>query len=358
MKKIIFVIWHVSGRGGTETVLRTVTQMLNENQGSEFKPQIFILGGTEDTTWLKGLTYATSPYIKNKYIRILPYLISLFHYLHKEKPDLVVGLSPMICQLVCLLRAVLTKKYPIISWIHFSLNANNMNKSLLKKADYHLAISSGIKQQYMELGVDEDSIFLVYNPVITIDQMVMRPKNKTIFVYMGRVLFEDQKRLKDLFDSLTNVSGKWLLYIIGDGKDYKKCQAYSVEKGIDSHIKWFGWQDDPWSVVTEATALVLTSEYEGFPMVLTEAIARGIYCISSDCPTGPSDIIIKDVNGDLFDRGNLSDLTDILQNVIDNQSLPDQLTITNSINKYYIKNYNRNLLNAFTCVMHKWNKKG
>ncbi|WP_051578003.1 glycosyltransferase [Sporolactobacillus terrae] len=355
MKKIVFVIWHVSGRGGTETVLKTVTHMLT---GSEFKPQIFILGDTEDTTWLKGITYDACPYIKNKYIRIIPYLISLFKYLHKEKPDIVVGLSPMICQLLYSLRAILKKKYPIISWIHFSLNANNMNKNLLKNADYHLAISSGIKKQYKELGIDEDSIFMVYNPVINVDQMVERPKNKAIFVYMGRVLFEEQKRLKDLFDALSNISGEWLLYIIGDGKDYNKCQTYSLEKGIDSHVKWFGWQDDPWSVVNEATALVLTSEYEGFPMVLTEAIARGIYCVSSDCPTGPNDIIIKKVNGELFDTGNLNALTEVLQNVIDTQNLPDQMTIKNSINKYYIKNYNQNLYNAFSCVISKWDNRG
>ncbi|SUH34049.1 Lipopolysaccharide 16-galactosyl transferase [Salmonella enterica subsp. enterica] len=72
-----------------------------------------------------------------------------------------------------------------------------------------------------------------------------------VFLYVGRLKFEGQKRVKDLFDGLTRTTGEWQLHIIGDGSDFEKCQAYSRELGIEQRVIWYGWQSAPWQVVQQ-----------------------------------------------------------------------------------------------------------
>lgn len=350
-KRIIFVIWHVSGKGGTETVVKEVTRLLNRVNG--FEPQVYVLGDSDDKQWLKGIKFGHSPFVKNKWLRVFPYFFWLYHYLRKEKPDLVVGLSPVICQLLAMTRWALQKKFPIISWMHFSLTANHMKQTLLKRADYHFAISTGIANQLHNLGIEKNRIYTIYNPVKKTDKMIKRPTNKSIFVYMGRITFEGQKRLKDMFDALAMVEGPWQLDIVGDGDDRSICQTYTEKIGIEKNVVWHGWQSDPWSVINEATALVLSSEFEGFPMVLVEAIARGVYCISSDCPTGPEDIIEEDVNGELYRTGDVQALRQIMQRMINNKKLPNQLIIKASINRYYMEHYQETFLYALNDILNK-----
>ncbi|MDE9571749.1 glycosyltransferase, partial [Xenorhabdus bovienii] len=83
------------------------------------------------------------------------------------------------------------------------------------------------------------------------------------------------------------------------------------------NIFWHGWVKEPWSFVQESivevSSLLLTSKNEGFPMVLGEAISYGIYCISSDCQTGTTDIIKKYRNGELYPVGDVKELAHILQ---------------------------------------------
>ncbi|WP_170684982.1 glycosyltransferase, partial [Escherichia coli] len=72
---------------------------------------------------------------------------------------------------------------------------------------------------------------------------------------------------------------------------------------------WHGCQKHPWKVVRQdikkVSALLLTSSFEGFPMTLLESMSWGIPCISADCVSGPGDIIQPDVNGHLYQPGDI-----------------------------------------------------
>lgn len=149
----------------------------------------------------------------------------------------------------------------------------------------------------MARGVAESTISVIYNPVesksIIIPPAVMsEPAN---FIYIGRMKFEGQKRIKDMLEGFSQVEGRWHLHVLGDGSDFEKCKAYGKELKIDDRISWYGWQKKPWEVVQQeiknVTALLLTSSFEGFPMTLLEAMSYGIPCISSNCTSGPEDMI-------------------------------------------------------------------
>ncbi|MED4322571.1 glycosyltransferase [Heyndrickxia faecalis] len=359
MKKIIVVVPRLSGRGGTETVLTEVDNLVNNT--NEYSMKLFLLSGTENEEWLRNVHYdmPSSLVLKkntNKAIRYLVNFKVLCRYLLCEKPNLVISTNTQLCQYIYIARMLTKGKYPIVSWIHFSLNAPNTNikKRLLKFADFHLAVSSGISEQLKKLKISTSNIYTIYNPIKEIDCTIKRPINKTVFIYIGRITFEGQKRMKDLLISLSKISGDWQLDVYGDGKDVNKCKTFSRELGIDDRVIWHGWVDDPWSTVKEATALVLTSEYEGFGMVLVEALSRGVYCISSNCEVGPADIIKDNENGRLFNKDNLNELQSILQNIVDGEALPSQKKLKESITNFYTHQFIKSFIRVIKDINMKW----
>jgi len=97
----------------------------------------------------------------------------------------------------------------------------------------------------------------------------------------------------------------------------EKLKKLAGKRGIADRISWLGFKKDPYSEFQEITALLLTSRYEGFGMVLVEANQRGIPVISSDCESGPRDIVIAGVNGYLYREGDMGEFVRIIGDVID-----------------------------------------
>ncbi len=340
--KITFIAPYMSGRGGTETVVSSVLNNLISHY-NDLKVTLLLTEKTRDKTWINYLDnriHIIYPKIENK----LTKAFSLFSYVARKNPDLVIILGANIIPYVEKLRKIFRKKFKILSWIQISLFTKKIpNPQNVTYADYHLAISSGIKQQLKSLSVPESKIFTIYDPVKPTKATIIRSrksqknKNKKL-LYIGRIEFKEQKNIKELLDALSLVHGNWFLDIFGSGKDLKKCQEYAKKNNINNKIKWHGWADRPWEQIKEADVLLLTSTYEGFGMVLAEAISRGLPCISSNCPVGPNDIINKN-NGFLYSPGNKKQLASSIQKIVNGYTFGSIESIKSSISELYEKNY-------------------
>ena len=237
---------------------------------------------------------------------------------------------------------------PLFSWVHYSLNHKKHPECVLF-ADYHLAISSGIKEQLIAKGVNAARIFTIFNPVSPSNITISRPQfnEPKSFIYVGRMKFEGQKMLKNMLDAFAHVEGNWILHMIGNGSDIKICQDYAVNLGINDQVQWHGWQKSPWEYIEKnistVSAFLLTSKFEGLPMTLLEAMSFGIYCVSSDCPSGPADIIQNDINGKLYPVGDLAALQAELNEIVGGKTLPSSEQIKSSIEQFYDETYYRNV---------------
>ena len=100
------------------------------------------------------------------------------------------------------------------------------------------------------------------------------------FLYVGRLTFDDQKRVNDILHALARLRGDFKAKIIGEAPKLRpghKEQLHTLarELNLTDRIEWLGWQSEPWRAAGSASALILSSAHEGFPMILLEATSRG-----------------------------------------------------------------------------------
>ncbi len=117
-------------------------------------------------------------------------------------------------------------------------------------------------------------------------------------VAAGRL--SEQKNYKMLIDAIKLVSEEFSdvsLDIYGVGGLEEQLVSYIKEKGLDGNVKLMGRSNELYNIYKQSDLYVLSSDYEGMPNALAEAMAIGLPCISTDCKTGPRDLIDDGING-------------------------------------------------------------
>lgn len=129
----------------------------------------------------------------------------------------------------------------------------------------------------------------------------------------------------------------WSLQLVGDGPDREYLKQLSERIGIGDKCTWSGWENDPWSVVTNATILAFPSAHEGFGAVVIEAMARGIPVLSTDCNFGPLSVIRAGVNGCLVPVDDNVFAEQLAQLVDDSVPIPPPELVQESVNSMHTK---------------------
>ncbi|CAI9385716.1 MULTISPECIES: CDP-glycerol glycerophosphotransferase family protein [Bacillaceae] len=332
---IDIVLVYAVGRGGLEDVITTVSQGL-VNRGHRVR--VIQSYPSKNLDWENTLPehyyYGMKNNINNETIQSLS--LGYERLLQKiGKPDIVLATHAPSLSFICrsAIASVPGKMCPIISWLHAPPEYFG-NTDLLRYSDAHLAISSQIGKSIKKNIYLDNPILNIGNPVKVRDtEPIRRSKDKLELIFIGRIHQHD-KRLDILLRGLANLEGDWRLRLIGDGPDRDLMRDLSIELGIDSKLKWLGWMDNPWENVEEASLLVLSSDYEGFGLVLVEALSRGIPVVSTSC-SGPLDIVEHGINGWLYPIGDSKELEVILSDIIKGKRiLPSTETCINSVQRF------------------------
>jgi UDP-D-galactose:(glucosyl)LPS alpha-1,6-D-galactosyltransferase len=318
----------VSGQGGMESAIRNLMAGFRL-LGDECR--LFLLGGSVDRGWLKDLTYTEMGSLEDpRFLRLTKYATLPAIELMKWRPDALIAADVTSLRMAKLARLLSGNREMLIaSWVHFPVAKLRM-KEHLHEADCHLAISSDIAADIQAfLPEQRDRVFTIYNGIDVTSVPLLPRAAVPTFLYIGRLTYDDQKRVNDLLQALSRLRGEFRVKIIGEvpklrPDDKERLHALANELGLTDRVEWLGWQAEPWQAAGSATALVLASAHEGFPMILLEAASRGVPCISSDCKSGPSEIIEEGRNGWLYPVGDVDKLAALLQRIIDQpESLPE-----------------------------------
>jgi GalNAc-alpha-(1->4)-GalNAc-alpha-(1->3)-diNAcBac-PP-undecaprenol alpha-1,4-N-acetyl-D-galactosaminyltransferase len=136
-----------------------------------------------------------------------------------------------------------------------------------------------------------------------------------------------QKNYEQLLRAFANVScaPDWTLCIAGQGPLKEPLERLAAELGLGRSARLLGQVADVGGLLEQADAYVLCSNYEGFPNSLCEAMAAGLPCVSTDCPSGPADIIRHGENGLLTPVGDEAALADTLSRLMEDTTLRERL---------------------------------
>lgn len=327
--------------GGTETVLREWNEWFRNNETEvdvrfvvPFKQKDGYIFKTKDKNDI------IAPSLFNNSLMVkLSGMVFLLVFLLFTQAEAVIVLSPKYIRLSKFVQRLFRKKFKVISWMHFSLDSLFSDAAtVFRTADYHMAISTGIQQQLINMGVAESRISVVFNPVSK-KKDTIESANAPMFLFVGRLEMRKQKNVVELlegFNLLRKTLSDAKLKIIGDGIDRAKLESFSFSLGIDSAIEFLGYSKNPFSDVNNATALVLTSNFEGLPMVLLEAISHGLPVVSSDIQTGPADIVNSN-NGRLYLPGDIAMLAQQMQAIYEKKM--DRFRVQDSITEFYEDEY-------------------
>jgi glycosyltransferase involved in cell wall biosynthesis len=101
----------------------------------------------------------------------------------------------------------------------------------------------------------------------------------------------------------------WELRIYGSGPQRPELERLIAEHGLEGRVRLMGRTDNIGEAFAEGGLFVLSSRFEGFGIVIVEAMSKGLPVVSFDCPRGPSEIIDHDVDGLLVPNGDVAALS-------------------------------------------------
>lgn len=294
--------------------------------------------------------------ILSKFMKLSP--ARLFRYkkeILKLKPDIIISFLPEPSLRLMLLKKFSKKisKIPTIISIRNDPNIEyknkylrNIVKNLYKDVDGMVFQTPDAKKYFEDLLNKKKNMFIIPNPINNefILNKVIYDREKTI-VTMSRL--ESQKNhllLIDAFEKLHKKYSDYILKIYGDGSLKYKLEQYAYSKKMENSIKFIGQVDKVKEHIEKSGMFVLTSNYEGMPNSLMEAMALGIPCISTDCPVGgPRMLIDNNINGILVDVNNKEQLFEAMDKIISDKDFANKLSenAMSSIKKYYPDKINK-----------------
>ncbi|SEL72016.1 GalNAc-alpha-(1-_4)-GalNAc-alpha-(1-_3)-diNAcBac-PP-undecaprenol alpha-1,4-N-acetyl-D-galactosaminyltransferase [Maribacter orientalis] len=346
--KIAFLIPSL-GSGGAERVITTLANNLTENY------EVIIITFDNKQPFYKlnsqikhhSCTNLTDIPPSNNTYKALKFNIKLLLEINRiskdEKIDIIISFLT-IANILGILVAKFRKIPIIIS------ERNNPNKELISNfwmqirrktypsANYIVVQTQEIADFYIT-KIKNDVVKIIPNP-ISPDLEIMNSKEtkENIILNVGRL--SNQKGQEMLLKAFTRIeSNGWKLVIAGEGENRVKLEKLIKKLQISDRVLLPGRIKDVSKLYNKAKIFAFSSNYEGFPNALIEAMHFRLPCVSTNCPTGPSELIINDINGFLIPVNNEIVMAEKLNILINDSALRESLgsKAAKTVKKYAIE---------------------
>ncbi len=199
-----------------------------------------------------------------------------------------------------------------------------------------MAVSEGVAEDLaLTASLPRERITTIYNPVVTpalagqaqapLTHPWFAPGSPPVLLAVGRLHYQkDFPTLLRAFARVRAVRAVRLL-ILGEGDQGVALQASAQELGITTDVELPGFVLNPFAYMARAAVFVLSSAYEGLPGVLIQALACGCPVVSTDCPSGPAEILEGGVYGPLVPVGDDAALAKAILSTLNARPNPDWL---------------------------------
>ena len=276
-------------------------------------------------------------------------LLSMVKYLRKRRPDLIISAHHNIntvmllskklsglqrkMTLVCTFRTFRSVQYKrsswqgkLYDWVAFRL---------YNGADHLVAVSKGVADDLENTtNIVRGSMKVIYNPAWSSemrrraheaceDQWITDSK-MPIVVTAGRLTEEkDYPTLIRAFNVLRQ-QRECRLVILGDGDERPLVEKLIAQYNLENDVRMMGHVSNPLKYMASANLFVLASAWEGFGNVLVEALGCGLPIVSTDCPSGPREILSNGEYGILVPVGDFISMSKAMSSWLDNPPSPER----------------------------------
>lgn len=344
-QQVILVIDSLRG-GGAQ---RVCVNLANGLSKSGWSVDLLVLN-LKDNNFIESLSETVNLIQLNKN-HVRTSILSLLKLIYQKKPKLFLVFNYEFSVLLIFLRFFFKFKYKIIS-----RNISNLSKKkeelneagfwsknivnrfighFYHKADHIVNQCCSMQDDFIKINPKlRKNTSVIFNPLsnkiinYAENHDLSKIKKNDYLLCVGSL--KKAKAFNYAIEGFARIAKhfpKLRLKIVGEGKLEKQLKKIAMDLGIESRVDFEGFQKDIIPFYLYARATVLTSVYEGFPNVLIESILLGTPVVSFDCPSGPSEIIEKGVNGFLVEYQNIEDLKNQLYSVL--------------LTKFYIKKMNK-----------------
>lgn len=267
-------------------------------------------------------------------------LLPLMRYLRHERPDAMLSALTTVNIMAALARKLSGCSTRLILSEH-SLPSRNLagggrnrvRRLFIRKfyplADAVICVSHGVQADLAEkFRLPPAMLHVIHNPVdLDRVQQMMRepvphewfsPDNAPVILGAGRlVASKDYPTLLAAFARLCRIRPARLV-ILGKGPLEAELKQYAKTLGIAGEVDFPGFQQNPWAWMRAADLFVLSSKWEGLGNVVIEALACGVPVVSTDCSTGPAEILDDGRLGYLAPVGDPEMLARLMERVLSN----------------------------------------
>lgn len=292
-------------------------------------------------------------------------LPGLTGYLRREKPSALLAAKDRAIRVAILARFFARSDVFLAGRIGTTVSAALEGRNLLKRIFWYLgmklfyrftdrivAVSEGVAKDIMQItSLPPGRVTVIRNPVVTpnifrlAEEQVSHPwyRDATIPIIMGMGRLTRQKDFTTLVKAFAKVreTRKCRLLILGEGADRKDIEALAMELKISDDVYLPGFKSNPYSYLARSSLFVLSSRWEGSPNALTEALALGRPVVSTDCPSGPREILQDGKFGKLVPIGDIESMANAIIQTLNTVTDPElfqqavkEYTVEASTNSY------------------------
>ncbi|AXB06221.1 glycosyltransferase family 4 protein [Aeromonas caviae] len=322
MKKICFFVGNLNQAGGTERVSLVIASEL-QARGYQIHMLSLQCGDNPFFELADGIQVSQLFTTAGRGSLRMPLaILKLRRYLQQHQIDILIDVESMLA--LYALPAVLGLNIRHICWEHFnySVDLGKASRRLARKlaarfADDVVTLTERDKQLWVANTKCTANIVSIPNPVTIILPTEINLHKAKLFLAVGRLTY--QKGFDLLLQAWAQVAPlhpDWRLRIVGDGEDKAMLEQLRRELNIEASTELLPKTNNIAAHYQQAAFFVMSSRFEGLPLVLIEAQAYGLPIVSFNCDTGPAEIIKHGETGWLCEAGDVADLSDKISNAV------------------------------------------
>ena len=308
--KVFFLIDSLYRTAGTERIATDVANKLFQATNWNIKFIVLSDNIAHYFTLEKGIEVISIDRATKSFISTS---MRLHRLLKKEYPDYLVNVAANMSRIsIPASWGTCTK---VITWEHFNLFAGSKLGYLWRLcsalfSDKTVVLTHRDKNAYPKCV--QRKITTIYNFPAPVEGKLSNLSTHSA-ISVGRLTAQKGfDRLLDVWKIVHQHNKEWKLNIVGNGEDEIKLKQQAHSLGLSDCVTFLPATPHITDLYQQASLYIMTSRFEGLPLVLIEAKQQGLPCISFDCPNGPDEVIRQNIDGFVIPNGNIQNMAEAI----------------------------------------------